>query len=158
MRCQMQDAAVGRFPLESGFARVVAYQNPDVLGGMRISDGPSRGLQPVGGTRERPTTSLRMGEFLRTVVTGGAPVGPWSRTGASFSGGGQAGRDPTRPRSAASRNPWNSSRNSPVRQKFSGCHCTPTQNVAPGRSIASMTPSGAVADTTNPGASAFTDW
>ena len=71
---------------------------------------------------------------------------------------GQADRDPTRPRSAASRNPWKSSRNSPVRQKFSGCHCTPTQNVALGRSIASITPSGAVADTTNPGASVFTDW
>ena len=45
-----------------------------------------------------------------------------------------------------------------VRQKFSGCHCTPRQKGRSGRSIASITPSGAVAETTNPVASAFTDW
>ena len=49
----------------------------------------------------------------------------------------------------------NSVANSPVRQKFSGCHCTPTQKSASGFSIASMTPSGAVAETTNPGAAVF---
>jgi 23S rRNA (uracil1939-C5)-methyltransferase len=43
-------------------------------------------------------------------------------------------------------------RNSPVRQKFSGCHCTPMQNGTPGSSIASTTPSGAVAETRKPGA------
>ena len=48
---------------------------------------------------------------------------------------------------ASSRNPSNSARNSPVRQKFSGCHWTPRQKRAAGSSIASMTPSGAVADT-----------
>src|SRR5207249_933678 len=57
---------------------------------------------------------------------------------------------------AASRNPSNSGRNSPVRQKFSGCHSTPRQNRAAGSSIASMTPSGAVAATRNPGATALT--
>ena len=48
---------------------------------------------------------------------------------------------------AASRKPSNGGRNSPVRQKFSGCHWTPRQKRADGSSIASMTPSGAVADT-----------
>ena len=33
---------------------------------------------------------------------------------------------------AASRNPSYSARNSPVRQKFSGCHWTPTQKRADG--------------------------
>ena len=37
-----------------------------------------------------------------------------------------------------------------MRQKFSGCHCTPRQKRAAGSSIASMTPSGAVADTLKP--------
>ena len=63
-----------------------------------------------------------------------------------------------RERCAASRNPSNSGRNSPVRKKFSGCHCTPRQNGAPGSSTASMTPSGAVAATLNPGARRFTAW
>ncbi len=57
---------------------------------------------------------------------------------------------------AASRNPSNSGLNSPVRQKFSGCHCTPRQKRAAGSSIASTTPSGAVADTLNPAATCFT--
>ena len=52
---------------------------------------------------------------------------------------------------AASRNPSNNGRNSPVRQKFSGCHWTPRQKRAEGSSIASMTPSGAVAVTRNAG-------
>jgi hypothetical protein len=43
-----------------------------------------------------------------------------------------------------------------VRQKFSGCHCTPRQKRAAGSSIASITPSGAVADTVKPGATSFT--
>ena len=55
-------------------------------------------------------------------------------------------------RVAAVTNPSKSSLNSPVRQKFSGCHCTPMQNWAAGRSMASMMPSGAVAETTKPGA------
>jgi hypothetical protein len=42
---------------------------------------------------------------------------------------------------AACTSPWNNSRNSPVRQKFSGCHCTATQNAESGFSIASTTPS-----------------
>ena len=42
-------------------------------------------------------------------------------------------------------NPSKSALNSPVRQKFSGCHWTPRQNGRSGRSIASITPSGAVA-------------
>ena len=53
---------------------------------------------------------------------------------------------------AAFTNPSKRDRNSPVRQKFSGCHCTATQKPAPGRSIASMTPSGAVAVTSKPSA------
>src|SRR5262249_10182472 len=57
---------------------------------------------------------------------------------------------------AASRNPSNSGLNSPVRKKFSGCHCTPRQNRPLGSSIASMMPSGAVADTGNPEATRFT--
>ena len=52
---------------------------------------------------------------------------------------------PPRRASAAATRPSNSARNSPVRQKFSGCHCTPRQKGRSGRSIASMTPSGAVA-------------
>src|SRR5258708_26632455 len=60
------------------------------------------------------------------------------------------------PAIAASRKPSNSGRNSPVRKKFSGCHWTPRQKRASGSSIASMTPSGAVADTLNPGATFFT--
>jgi hypothetical protein len=47
-------------------------------------------------------------------------------------------------------NPSKRGRNSPVRQKFSGCHWTATQNGSPGRSMASMTPSGAVALTMKP--------
>src|SRR5262245_6671618 len=58
----------------------------------------------------------------------------------------------------ASRNPSNSGRNSPVRQKFSGCHWTPRQKRADGSSIASITPSGAVAETRNRSASFFTAW
>ena len=46
---------------------------------------------------------------------------------------------------AASMKPSKSGRNSPVRQKFSGCHWTPRQNRAAGSSMASITPSGAVA-------------
>jgi hypothetical protein len=44
----------------------------------------------------------------------------------------------------------NSERNSPVFQKFSGCHCTPTQNGEASDSMASITPSLAVALTTRP--------
>ena len=51
----------------------------------------------------------------------------------------------------ASMNPSNSGRNSPVRQKFSGCHWTPRQKVERVHSIASTTPSGAVAVTSKPG-------
>ena len=54
--------------------------------------------------------------------------------------------------------PSNSSRNSPVRQKFSGCHCTATQKAASGFSIASTTPSGEVAVMSKPLATSFTDW
>ncbi len=54
--------------------------------------------------------------------------------------------------------PSNSSRNSPVRQKFSGCHCTATQKAASGFSMASMTPSGEVAVTSKPLATSLTDW
>src|SRR5215813_12547888 len=57
---------------------------------------------------------------------------------------------------AASRNDSNSGRNSPVLKKFSGCHWTPRQKRALGSSIASMTPSGAVAETMKPGATVFT--
>ena len=49
-------------------------------------------------------------------------------------------------------------RNSPVRQKFSGCHCTPMQKRAPGRSIASMIPSGAMAQMSKPGAVCLIAW
>ncbi len=48
--------------------------------------------------------------------------------------------------------------NSPVRQKFSGCHCTPTQNSASGFSMASTTPSGAMAEETRPWPTRATDW
>ena len=51
---------------------------------------------------------------------------------------------------AAPTNASNSGRNSPVRQKFSGCHCTPTQKRASGDSMPSITPSGAVAVATSP--------
>ena len=37
-----------------------------------------------------------------------------------------------------------------MRQKFSGCHCTPRQKRDAGRSIASITPSRAVADDEDP--------
>ena len=47
--------------------------------------------------------------------------------------------------SAAATKASNSARNSPVRQKFSGCHWTARQNRDSGRSIPSTTPSGAVA-------------
>jgi 23S rRNA (uracil1939-C5)-methyltransferase len=56
-------------------------------------------------------------------------------------------RSSPRHRFAALMNPSNSPRNSPVRQKFSGCHCTPRQKRFDGSSIASTTPSGAVAVT-----------
>ena len=56
---------------------------------------------------------------------------------------------PTAVSPPASTNRSNSPPNVPVCQKFSGCHCTPTQNAAPGRSIASTTPSGDTADDTN---------
>jgi hypothetical protein len=46
--------------------------------------------------------------------------------------------------------------NSPVAQKFSGCHSTPTQKRRSARSIASTTPSGAVAETVKPGATVST--
>src|SRR5712664_2781767 len=59
-------------------------------------------------------------------------------------------------RDEASTKASKSGRNSPVRQKFSGCHWTPRQNRAAGSSIASMTPSGAVADTLNPRATSLT--
>jgi len=60
--------------------------------------------------------------------------------------------------SAARTNASNNPSNSPVRQKFSGCHCTPTQNCDSGRSIASITPSVDTADTTNDGATRSTAW
>ena len=56
----------------------------------------------------------------------------------------------------ASMKPSNSGRNSPVRQKFSGCHCTPRQKRREGASSASMTPSGAVAATTSPSPTTLT--
>ena len=40
--------------------------------------------------------------------------------------------------------------------EVSGCHCTPMQKRAAGRSIASMTPSGAVAETVKPSATYLT--
>ena len=71
----------------------------------------------------------------------------------------RARRDGYRLRSlAACTSPSNSSRNSPVRQKFSGCHCTATQNGPSSFSIASMTPSGEVAVTSKPWATSLTDW
>ena len=51
--------------------------------------------------------------------------------------------------------PSNSGRNSPVRQKFSGCHCTATRKTSPACSMASMTPSGAVPVTSHPGATSY---
>jgi len=59
---------------------------------------------------------------------------------------------------AAVMNASNSGANSPVRQKFSGCHCTPTQNAEAGRSMASTMPSEETAVTTNSGATRPTDW
>ena len=58
----------------------------------------------------------------------------------------------------AATNPSNSGRNSPVRQKFSGCHCTPRQKRAAVRSIASMTPSGAVGGHLEPVGQALHAW
>ena len=58
---------------------------------------------------------------------------------------------------AALTNVSKSGANSPVRQKFSGCHCTPTQNPASCFSIASTTPSGAVAEATRPDPTRPTD-
>ena len=55
-------------------------------------------------------------------------------------------------------NPSNRVRNSPVLQKFSGCHCTPRQKRRPGSSIASTTPSGAVAVATSPSPRSFGAW
>ena len=81
----------------------------------------------------------------------GQPVtgrGYLEMTGYSGPGAGRAAQPATF--SSASK----SALNSPVRQKFSGCHCTPRQNGRSGRSMASITPSGAVALTTNPGATA----
>src|SRR5690606_2433768 len=47
---------------------------------------------------------------------------------------------------------------SPGSMANSGCHWTPRQNRLSGASIPSITPSGAVASTTAPGATAFTAW
>jgi len=55
-------------------------------------------------------------------------------------------------------NASNSVRNSPVLQKFSGCHCTPRQKRRFGSSMASITPSGAVADAMSPSPRSFGAW
>ena len=124
--------------------------------GRRAGVGAGRGSSTSPATRRRwPATCAA----CSTPATGSATFA------ASTSSRAPATSRPSSPSSAdarharaASTKPSNSGRNSPVRQKFSGCHCTPRQKRAVGRSTASMTPSGAVATTSRPSPTCRTAW